>query len=87
MFGLKCASRDELYAETPQESANCIRSVLSGQPGACRDIVVLNAAAALWLVSPDNSHQQCAARIQSAIDDGHAARVLASLSAVSNQVA
>ena len=45
-----------------------IRDVLSGSPGPPRDIVVLNAAAALHAATPTQSPEQCARRAAESID-------------------
>ena len=47
-FGLNESPLDELIVEGPQDSAALIRRVLAGEPGPARDIVIANAAAALW---------------------------------------
>ena len=46
-FGLRRVSVDSLLVDGPEASAP-VRSVLAGEPGPSRDIVILNAAAALW---------------------------------------
>ncbi len=47
-FGLRSASVDDLHGGNPDENAARMRSLLSGQDGtACRDVVLLNAAAAM----------------------------------------
>ena len=68
-----------LTADGPASSAKIIREILSGQPGPARDIVCLNAAAALVVagVSPDLAHGIDQAR--EAIDDGRAKRALEDL--------
>lgn len=69
-FGLTPSSRDQLFADDPVSSADCIRGVLAGEPGPRRDVVVLNAAAGLWIagVSPDLRH--CAQLVGEALDTG-----------------
>ena len=47
-FGLTMASNRALKVETPAESMALLRSVLSNQSGAARDIVILNAGVALY---------------------------------------
>ena len=47
-FGLQEADRSDMQVNGPEASAAMIRDVLAGAPGPPRDIVVLNAAAALW---------------------------------------
>lgn len=84
MFGLTTASRDSLYADDPSTSAACIRSVIDGHRGPCRDIVVMNAAAAYWLTTSGISLEQCATHIQKAIDSGRAKYVLQRLAELSN---
>ena len=46
-FGVNKRSLAEIKGGTPEENANTLRRVLEGEKGARRDIVVLNAAAAL----------------------------------------
>ena len=53
-YGLQPASTDDLRGGTPDDNAARMRSLLSGQDGsACRDVILLNAAAALATVSGD----------------------------------
>jgi len=72
LFGLESSGRETLFADDPASSAQCIREVLSGQKGPRRDVVVINAAAALWLVSPESNLADCARQIESVIDHGQA---------------
>ncbi len=46
-FGLTRSSLEDLHVTSPQDSAKAIRELLAGRKGPHRDIVVLNAAAAL----------------------------------------
>jgi anthranilate phosphoribosyltransferase len=78
-FGLSEAPLDALRADSPQESAHIIRSVLDGQRGPARDITVLNAAAALWVSRAAATPQQAAEAAAAAIDSGKAAHLLHSL--------
>ncbi|MEO8081307.1 MAG: anthranilate phosphoribosyltransferase [Caldimonas sp.] len=54
-FGLTMASNRSLRVETPAESKAMLEAVLAGEPGAPRDIVILNAGAALYAagIAPD----------------------------------
>ena len=47
--GVRPAALTSLCVTSPQQSAALIREVLDGRPGAAREIVVFNAAAALWV--------------------------------------
>jgi anthranilate phosphoribosyltransferase len=57
-FGLAMQSNRSLRVETPQQSLAMLRGVLAGEPGAARDIVLLNAGVALYAagVAPDIQH-------------------------------
>lgn len=56
-FGIKRVSMEEISGGTPEENAETIISILKGEKGAKRDIVTLNAAAALFAGKKvDNLH-------------------------------
>jgi len=60
-LGFDTAALDDLQGDRPEDNARILRAILSGQDrGPCRDIVLLNAAAALALESGDmdRKHQQ-----------------------------
>ncbi len=82
-FGLHEAGSDSMQVDSPRGSAAMIRRIFQGQPGPARDVVVLNAAAALWTVGHDDSPGQCARRAEVAIDTGAANELLAQLAKVS----
>ncbi len=84
-FGLATTSAsDALRAADPEDSAAKIRDVLDGQPGPCRDIVLLNAAAALWTAERAASLDACLALAAEAIDSGGAATLLTQLASLSH---
>jgi anthranilate phosphoribosyltransferase len=84
-FGLSAADRTTLLVENPRESAAMIERILSGEAGPPRDVVVLNAAAALWTAGYHASPLACAERAAEAIDSGAARATLARLIALSNR--
>lgn len=84
-FGLSIASRETMLVDSPGESAAIIRQVLSGKPGPARDIVVLNAAAALWTAGRDPSPATCARQVEAAIDRGAAQKLLQQLADMTNR--
>jgi anthranilate phosphoribosyltransferase len=86
-FGLETASLDALRVAGPDESAKIIRRVLDGELGPARDIVVLNAAAALWTAGVDGSPRQCALHAARAIDRGAAQELLIAWARDSHQAA
>ncbi|MEN0110927.1 MAG: anthranilate phosphoribosyltransferase [Planctomycetota bacterium] len=75
-FGLERSAATALEVESPAHSAAVIRKLLSGAPGAARDIVVLNAAAALIVAGIEGSPRHAAERAADAIDAGAAAELL-----------
>jgi anthranilate phosphoribosyltransferase len=83
-FGLPRAPLTTMLIDGPAASAAIIRAVIAGESGPARDIVVLNAAAALLTVAPDRQPQECARRAEKAIDDGSVGRLLTRLVEVSN---
>lgn len=78
-FGVEEASLDELRIETAEESAAAIRGVLAGEPGPRRDVVVINAAAALWVAGKATTPAAAAELASAAISSGAAAELLARL--------
>ncbi|MEM7455330.1 MAG: anthranilate phosphoribosyltransferase [Planctomycetota bacterium] len=77
-FGIE-SEEASLKAENPAESAAIIKGVVDGNSGPHRDIVVINAAAAVWVSGVADSPVAAAERCQAAIDGGEAQRVLARL--------
>lgn len=75
-FGLADAySLAPLAIENAQQSAALVRKVLAGEPGPARDIVVANAAAALWVAGRVASLREGAQLAQQALH-GAAAELL-----------
>lgn len=81
-FGLSSAPVDSLVIDGPEASAAMIRGVLQGKAGPPRDIVVINAAAALWTAGVDAEPAVCAAKAAAAIDSGAARELLSQLAAM-----
>jgi len=71
-FGMTMASNRALKVETPQESLALMRQVLDNQPGAPRDIVVLNAGVALYAANVSNSIPDGIAKARAAVESGAA---------------
>ena len=70
------AGREELVIDGPAASAALIHRILDGQRGPPRDMVVLNAAAALWTAGVNDSTSECARKAEAAIDSGAAKQLL-----------
>ena len=71
-FGMAMASNRALRVETPEESVAMLRGVLDNQPGAARDIVLLNAGAALYAASVTGSIGEGIERAREALANGAA---------------
>jgi anthranilate phosphoribosyltransferase len=86
-FGLSPASRESMLIDGPAASAALIRRILDDERGPPRDVVVLNAAAALWTIGLSDSTIECAQQAAAAIDTGAAAFHLARWAETSHQPA
>ena len=84
--GLTRASLEALRGGDAEENALALRALLDGAKGAYRDIVLLNAAAALVVADRAVDLAGGAALAASVIDDGRAARALADLVEATNTV-
>jgi anthranilate phosphoribosyltransferase len=71
-FGLTMASNRALRVETPAESKAMLEAVLADEPGPARDIVVLNAGAALYAANVAPTLADGIERARAAIADGSA---------------
>lgn len=76
-FGLQRSRHADLVGGSAQANAQITRDVLNGQPGAPRDVVLMNAAAALHLAKPELSLDQAFELAKKTIDSGLAAIELA----------
>jgi anthranilate phosphoribosyltransferase len=81
--GLPKASSDALKGGDAAQNATIIRSILAGEPGPARNVVLLNAAAALFIAGAAGSLEGGIARAAAAIDRGDARRTLERMAAVS----
>ena len=84
-FGLVMASNRALRVEDATQSRTMLLGVLDNQPGAARDIVVLNAGAALYVANVCASMKDGIARARAAIESGAARAKLEQLVAATNQ--
>ena len=75
-FGVLQASLEDLKGGDPEFNAAIVRSILDGEPGPRRDIVVANAAAALFVARHALDLKTAVARAQESIDSGAAKRKL-----------
>lgn len=71
-FGLQMVSNRSLRVETPEQSKAMLVGVLDGEPGAPRDIVLLNAGATLYAANVADSIGIGIEKAREAIDSGAA---------------
>lgn len=71
-FGMSAASLDDIQASDAAASANTLRNALNGKAGAVRDIVLLNAAAALLAGELVETLQEGVDLAAQSIDSGNA---------------
>lgn len=82
--GLARAGLEDLKGGEPEENAQAIRDLLKGEKGPYRDIVLLNAAAALKLAGLAQDLKSGVALAADAIDEGRAQAALDALVRASN---
>jgi anthranilate phosphoribosyltransferase len=83
-FGVPKAAPADLRGGDAADNAVIAKSVLAGEPGPARDIVVLNAAAALLIAGHSPTVRDGIARASEAIDKGAARAALEGLIEISN---
>lgn len=83
-FGLKRVALSDLSGGQPAENAAALQDLLNGIPSAYREIVLLNAAAALKVAGKVRDIKDGLTLAQNAIDSGAAKSVLTKLAAFSH---
>jgi anthranilate phosphoribosyltransferase len=82
-LGLPSATAGDLAGGTPPENAILLRSVLEGEPGRRREVVLLNAAAAIIAGGREDQWPAALTLAADSIDSGRAAQALRRLVATS----
>lgn len=85
-FGLERTDISALAVENAQQSLEVVNSVLAGKPGPARDIVLLNAGAAIYAADLVDTLAAGVKRAAEVIDSGEAMKKLEALVAVSNAI-
>jgi anthranilate phosphoribosyltransferase len=86
-FGLTMASNRALRVDTPEQSRDMLLAVLDNRPGAARDIVALNAGAALYAAQLADSLPHGLALAQAALASGAAKAKLNQLVTLAHHLA
>jgi anthranilate phosphoribosyltransferase len=86
-FGLAAAELEEVAGGSPEENAAASRAVLAGKRGPHRDLVLLNAGAAIYVGGLAASLGEGVEKAAAAIDDGAARELLDRLVATTARLA
>jgi anthranilate phosphoribosyltransferase len=86
-YGIELADLDSIAGGTPAENAGVVRAVLAGDPGPARDVVTLNAAAAILAADAAIDLEGGIERAREAIDSGAAGEVLDRLISLTGELA
>jgi anthranilate phosphoribosyltransferase len=84
-LGMKLHDKTALVGGTPRENAEITRAVLSGEPGARRDAVLLNSAAAIHIGRPEVTIEEALGVAAEMIDSGKALAQLERFVRLSNE--
>jgi anthranilate phosphoribosyltransferase len=82
--GLEVAAPNDLKGGDVEHNVAIARSVLAGEPGPARDVVLLNAGAALWTAGHNGDLRSGVAAAAESLDSGSALSVLERWVAASN---
>ena len=86
-FGIELSDLDAIAGGAPADNAEVVRRVLAGEPGPARDVVTLNAAAAILAADAASDFEGGIESARQAIDGGAAAEVLERLIALTSDLA
>ena len=86
-LGMARAELADIAGGTPEENAAVVRSVLAGEAGPARDVVLLNAGAAILAAGAGEDLPAAVERGREAIDSGAALRVLDGLIELTGELA
>jgi anthranilate phosphoribosyltransferase len=86
-LGVRLANPDEITGGTPEENAATVTRVLAGDDGAARDVVLLNAGAAIIVGGGATDLEAGIDRARESIDSGAARAVLERLVAMTGELA
>lgn len=71
-YGFRHDNLDAIVVSSPAQSLTIIKNLLAGAHGAARDIVVLNAAAAIYCAKDEEPYDKALVTAQNTIDSGKA---------------
>jgi anthranilate phosphoribosyltransferase len=86
-FGFALHAQAALAGGGPRENAAITRAILAGEEGPRRDVVLLNAAAGLYVAGVVRSIEEGVGLARESIDTGRSAKVLDQMVALTNELA
>lgn len=85
-YGFTLCTKEDLVGGTPEENAQILLAIFSGQKGAKRDAVVLNSAAALYIAKDNLTLEEAILEIEKVIDSGKVLATLNEFVRLSNEI-
>jgi len=85
--GLERAPAQALRGGSPQDNAATARAIFAGEPGAARDLALLNAGAAIYAAGAVSGLREGVDAARAAVDDGATARTVEALVALTGELA
>jgi anthranilate phosphoribosyltransferase len=85
-YGFAECTLEDLQGGTPEENVRITNEILAGEPGPCRDSVILNAAVALFAAEKVGNIEDGIALAAESIDSGQAAAILKRFIEFTNRV-
>ena len=85
--GLQRAPAQALRGGSPQDNAATARRIFAGEPGAARDLALLNAGAAIYAAGAATDLRAGVDAARAAVDDGAVARTVEALVALTGELA
>ncbi len=83
--GLPVHPFEEIAGGTPEDNGRALAALLAGEPGAYRDAVLLNAAAALVIAGSTDSLKEAAEMAAESIDSDRALKKITALAGITTQ--
>ncbi len=83
--GLPVHPFEEIAGGTPEDNGRALAALLAGEPGAYRDAVLLNAAAALVIAGETSSLKEAAEMAAESIDSDRALKKITALAGITTQ--
>ncbi|MFW6159728.1 MAG: bifunctional anthranilate synthase component II/anthranilate phosphoribosyltransferase [Acidobacteriota bacterium] len=84
-YGFTCCRKEDLRGGDLKTNCEIVLSILGGEKGPRRDVVVLNAAAAIYIAGEAGTFKEAVSKAEASIDSGAALNKLEELIRITNQ--